>query len=63
MDRGFGYTPNGEHSQSQCDMEVVLPNGELLRAGMGAMKDNKTFALYKRHAFPYATYSITIRTY
>ncbi|KAI2682665.1 hypothetical protein DTO012A7_8110 [Penicillium roqueforti] len=28
-------------------MEVVLPNGELLRTGMGAMKDNKTFALYK----------------
>lgn len=47
MDRGFGYTPNGEHSHSQCGMEVVLPNGELLRTGMGAMKDNKTFALYK----------------
>ncbi|KAJ5781187.1 hypothetical protein N7457_006347 [Penicillium paradoxum] len=47
MDRGFGYTPNGEHSQSQCGMEVVLPNGEVLRTGMGAMKDNKTWALYK----------------
>ena len=47
MDRGFGYTPNGEHSQSQCGMEVVLPDGEVLRTGMGAMKDSKTFALYK----------------
>ena len=47
MDRGFGYTPNGEHSQSQCGMEVVLPNGELLRTGMGAMKNNKAFPLYK----------------
>ncbi|KAL3436872.1 hypothetical protein BDV09DRAFT_183828 [Aspergillus tetrazonus] len=47
MDRGFGYTPNGGHSQSQCGMEVVLPNGDLLRTGMGAMTDNKTFALYK----------------
>ncbi|KAK3332832.1 hypothetical protein B0T19DRAFT_368105 [Cercophora scortea] len=47
LDRGFGYTPNGEHSQSQCGMEVVLPNGELLRTGSGAMKDNKTFPLYK----------------
>ncbi|KAI9370116.1 hypothetical protein BJX61DRAFT_516560 [Aspergillus egyptiacus] len=47
LDRGFGYTPNGEHSQSQCGMEVVLPNGDLLRTGMGAMKDNKAFALYK----------------
>lgn len=52
MDRGFGYTPNGEHSQSQCGMEVVLPKGELLRTGMGAMKDNKTFALYKGYCSP-----------
>ncbi|KAF9894961.1 hypothetical protein FE257_004583 [Aspergillus nanangensis] len=47
LDRGFGYTPNGEHSQSQCGMEVVLPNGELLRTGMGAMENNKAFPLYK----------------
>ncbi|KAJ5654895.1 hypothetical protein N7490_001898 [Penicillium lividum] len=47
MDRGFGYTPNGEHSQSQCGLEVILPNGDLLRTGMGAMKDNKAFPLYK----------------
>ncbi|SPO07007.1 related to 4-cresol dehydrogenase flavoprotein subunit [Cephalotrichum gorgonifer] len=47
LDRGFGYTPNGEHSQSQCGMEVVLPKGDLLRTGAGAMKDNPAFALYK----------------
>jgi FAD/FMN-containing dehydrogenase len=47
LDRGFGYTPNGEHSQSQCGMEVVLPNGDLLRTGAGAMKGNTTFPLYK----------------
>ncbi len=47
VDRGLGYTPNGEHSQSQCGMEVVLPNGDLLRTGSGAMKDNKSFPLYK----------------
>lgn len=29
-ERGFGYTPGGEHSMQQCGMEVVLPNGELL---------------------------------
>ncbi|KAK3896938.1 hypothetical protein C8A05DRAFT_20200, partial [Staphylotrichum tortipilum] len=33
LDRGIGYTPNGEHAQSQCGMEVVLPNGDLLRTG------------------------------
>jgi hypothetical protein len=47
LDRGFGYTPNGDHPQPQCGMEVVLPGGELLRTGMGAMKDNATFALYR----------------
>lgn len=47
MDRGFGYTPLGEHSQAQCGLEVVLPSGELLRTGMGAMTDSPLFALYK----------------
>ena len=47
LDRGIGYTPNGEHSQSQCGMEVVLPNGDLVRTGSGAMKDNKAFPLFK----------------
>lgn len=47
LERGFGYTPNGEHSQNQCGMEVVLPTGELLRTGFGAMDGNKAWALYK----------------
>ncbi|KAF2204856.1 vanillyl-alcohol oxidase [Delitschia confertaspora ATCC 74209] len=47
LERGFGYTPEGEHSQMQCGMEVVLPNGELVRTGMGAMEGNKCFALFK----------------
>ncbi|CAK7215106.1 hypothetical protein SBRCBS47491_002369 [Sporothrix bragantina] len=47
LDRGFGYTPDGEHASAQCGMEVVLPNGEVMRTGMGAMTDSKLFALYK----------------
>ena len=47
LDRGFGYTPDGEHSQAQCGMEVVLPDGEVLRSGSGAMSENRTWALYK----------------
>lgn len=47
LERGFGYTPDGEHSQSQCGMEVVLPNGELVRTGMGAMDGSSLSALYK----------------
>lgn len=54
-DRGFGYTPNGEHSENQCGMEVVLPNGDLLRTGSGAMEDNKSWALYKGWVFEYPT--------
>jgi 4-cresol dehydrogenase (hydroxylating) len=46
-ERGFGYTPGGEHSQQQCGMEVVLPSGEILRTGMGAMKDSAMFPLFK----------------
>ncbi|KAF5612352.1 Vanillyl-alcohol oxidase [Fusarium sp. NRRL 25303] len=51
LDRGFGYTPEGEHVNSQCGLEVVLPNGELLRTGMGAMDGSKLFPLYKRSGY------------
>ncbi|MEO6339135.1 MAG: FAD-binding oxidoreductase [Caulobacteraceae bacterium] len=47
LERGFSATPYGEHSSSFCGMEVVLPTGELIRTGMGAMKDNKTWPLFK----------------
>lgn len=51
LDRGFGYTPNGEHSQNQCGLEVVLPDGDVLRTGMGAMKDSSLFALHKGYVY------------
>jgi 4-cresol dehydrogenase (hydroxylating) len=47
LDRGFGYTPTGEHSQQQCGMEVVLPDGKVVRTGMGALKPQSTWPLYK----------------
>lgn len=47
LERGFGYTPDGEHSQSQCGMEVVLPNGDLVRTGMGAIEGSSLFPLFK----------------
>ncbi|KAF5722423.1 vanillyl-alcohol oxidase [Fusarium mundagurra] len=47
LDHGFGYTPDGVHTEAQCGMEVVLPTGELLRTGMGAMADSRLFPLYK----------------
>jgi len=39
VERGVGYTPYGDHFMIHCGMEVVLPNGEVVRTGMGAMPD------------------------
>lgn len=39
MDRGVGYTPYGDHFMMHCGMEIVLPNGDLMRTGMGALPD------------------------
>ena len=48
LDKGFGYTGTGEHTLMQCGMEVVLPDGQLLRTGMGALPNSRTWASYKR---------------
>ncbi|KUI71995.1 Vanillyl-alcohol oxidase [Cytospora mali] len=52
IDRGVGYTPYGDHFGNHCGMELVLPNGELLRTGMGAMpgpddEDNPTWQSFQ----------------
>jgi 4-cresol dehydrogenase (hydroxylating) flavoprotein subunit len=47
LDRGVGYTPYGEHSNSICGMEVVLPDGEVIRTGMGALSLGKTWHMFK----------------
>lgn len=48
LEHGLGYTVNGDRANSVCGIEVVLPNGELLRTGMGAMTDNPSWHLSKR---------------
>ena len=35
-----------------CGMEVVLANGEVMRTGMGAMPDNRSWHVYKRSLGP-----------
>jgi len=49
MDRGGGYTMAlfRNHFDAHCGMEIVLPNGELMRTGMGAMPNAKTWQQYK----------------
>lgn len=49
LDRGIGYTlgPYRDHSNACTGMEVVLPNGELMRTGMGAMPGSASWQDYK----------------
>lgn len=47
MDRGVGYTPYGEHFLMQCGMELVLANGEVLRTGMGGVKGDNAWQVFK----------------
>jgi len=46
-EHGAGYTPYGDHYANQCGMEVVLPDGDLLRTGMGAMPGTETWGTWK----------------
>ena len=47
LDRGVGYTPYGQNTQQLCGLEVVLPDGDVVRTGMGAMKNSSTWQLYR----------------
>ena len=47
LDRGVGYTSYGDHAARICGLEVVLPDGDLVRTGMGAMSGAPTWQLYK----------------
>ena len=55
LDHGVGYTygPYRDHFYSHCGMEVVLPDGEIMRTGMGALPNAKTWAEYHYGAGPY----------
>lgn len=49
LERGIGYTMPSfrDHFGASCGMEVVLPNGEIMRTGMGALPGAKTWQEYK----------------
>jgi 4-cresol dehydrogenase (hydroxylating) len=48
LERGFSW--RGDHSSMVCGMEVVLPNGDLVRTGMGSMSNGATWASFM-HGF------------
>ena len=52
LEYGVGYTPYGEHAANACGLEVVLPNGELVRTGMGAISNGRAWHVYKRSFGP-----------
>jgi FAD/FMN-containing dehydrogenase len=49
LERGIGYTMAAfrDHFGASCGMEVVLPDGELMRTGMGALPGSKSWQEYK----------------
>lgn len=49
LDHGGGYTSTRfrNHFDAHCGMEVVLPDGEILRTGMGALPGAKSWAEFK----------------
>lgn len=55
LDRGVGYTGQAyrDHFGAHCGMEIVLPNGELMRTGMGALPGAKTWQDYRYGFGPY----------
>lgn len=52
LDHGVGYTPYGDHMGSQCGMEVVLADGDVMRTGMGGMTNGKAWQVYKHGCGP-----------
>jgi 4-cresol dehydrogenase (hydroxylating) flavoprotein subunit len=52
LDSGRGYTAYGDHPTTQCGMEVVLANGELLRTGMGGLSTSKVWNLFRESYGP-----------
>ena len=53
LDRGVGYTPYGDHFLWQTGLEVVLPQGEVMRTGMGALPGSNAWQLFPYGFGPY----------
>jgi 4-cresol dehydrogenase (hydroxylating) len=47
LDRGYGMSPYGDHVQQLCGLEVVLPDGSLLRTGMWGLEESPLAHVFK----------------
>jgi len=49
LDHGMGgvHYPYFDHFEAKCGMELVLANGEVIRTGMGALPNARTWQQYK----------------
>jgi 4-cresol dehydrogenase (hydroxylating) len=52
LENGVTYLPTGADMAASCGLEVVLPSGEVMRTGMGAMPGNRAWHVYKRSLGP-----------
>lgn len=55
LEHGLTYMPYSIDQASHCGFEVVLPDGDPMRTGSGAMDGNPTWPLYKRGLGPTST--------
>jgi 4-cresol dehydrogenase (hydroxylating) len=53
LEHGVGLSPLRDHFGAACGMEIVLPDGNWLRTGMGAMTNASTWQQYKYGFGPY----------
>jgi (+)-pinoresinol hydroxylase len=55
LEHGIGYTstPYRDHFGAHCGMEVVLPTGEVMRTGMGALPNADSWAEYRYGVGPH----------
>ncbi|KAI1854421.1 hypothetical protein JX265_012455 [Neoarthrinium moseri] len=53
LDRGVGYSPYGDHWAAHSGLEVVMPTGEVVRTGMGALEGSNTWACFPYGFGPY----------
>lgn len=48
LDHGHGYGVFGDHAGALCGLEVVMPDGQLLRTGQGAIPGSPLWSSHRR---------------